>query len=45
MKFVITALAKTRDVIEADDPDKALVLFKAKYPAMLDKQSSISRMN
>lgn len=47
MKFVITALVKVRDVVEVPDDlsDEAAVqaakmLFKTKYPAMLDKQSS-----
>lgn len=32
-KFICTGVEKVRDVIEADDPDQALMLFKAKYPA------------
>lgn len=37
MKYCITHLAKIRDVIEAPDQEAALRLFRAKYPACLDK--------
>jgi len=33
MKFIITALEKVRDVIEADDAEMAEKRFRAKYPA------------
>jgi hypothetical protein len=37
MKYSITHLAKIRDVMEAPDQESALRLFRAKYPACLDK--------
>ena len=39
MKLVVTALVKTRDVIEANDYDQAEKRFSAKYPSMIDKDS------
>lgn len=35
MRFVITALEKVRDVIEANDKESAIKLFHAKYPATI----------
>jgi hypothetical protein len=37
MKYSITHLAKICDVVEAPDQNTALMLFRAKYPACLDK--------
>ena len=41
MKYSITALVRTADVMEADTQEQALMLFRAKYPAMADKTSQI----
>jgi hypothetical protein len=41
-KYVITGLMKVRDVVEADDPESAEMLFRVKYPAFLDKESTIT---
>ena len=40
-KFSITALVRTADVVDADDMETAKKLFTARYPAMLDKTSTL----
>lgn len=40
-KFSITALVRTADVVDADDVETAKKLFTARYPAMLDKTSTL----
>jgi hypothetical protein len=40
-KFILTGFIKVRDVVEADDKEKAAMLFRAKYPALYDKEAKI----
>jgi hypothetical protein len=40
-KFCITHMVKIRDVVEAEDKVQALMVFRAKYPAALDKEATL----
>jgi hypothetical protein len=40
-KFCITHWVKIRDVVEADDPGLAMMVFRAKYPASIDKEATL----
>ena len=40
-KFCITHLVKIRDVVEAENKEQALMVFRAKYPATLDKEATL----
>ena len=42
MKYVVEGLLKVRDVFDADNPDEALIKFRAIYPGFVDKGSTIT---
>jgi len=41
MKYVISGLEKIRDVIDADSPEQAEMLFKSKYPSCYEVTSKM----
>jgi len=44
-EYAITAVAKIRDIVQAKDAEQAVMLFKARYPEMADKDAKILDVN